>query len=295
MIDFRTPTVDDRSAVRAAVTAGGRIGCEYSFGNLFCYNAKLPVLIGESHGCFVSKCTVTDALYYTFPVGTGDRAKALADVIDDAERDGRAAFFYGMDESDKALMEAQYPGRYDVRKNRDAFDYLYLREDLASLRGKKYQSKRNHISFFMRNNRWTYETITEENKAQCLEMSRRWLEANVNDERDEVEAELKIITMAFENYEALAFRGGLIRCDGRVVAYCMGEALSDDVFCVHFEKAFADLRGAYPIINQQFVLNELQDFTYVNREDDVGHENLRTAKLSYHPAKFVEKYETRLI
>ena len=86
----------------------------------------------------------------------------------------------------------------------------------------------------------------------------------------------------------------VFRVDGKVVAYTMGEKASDDVFCVHIEKAFADIRGAYPMINQQFVKNELSSFKYINREDDTGAENLRKAKLSYYPVILAEKYEAKL-
>ena len=221
MIEFRPATLADRDWVLSCTRAGGRLGCEYSFGNLFCYNAKYDIPIAETNGCFVSKCITPDALYYTFPVGTGDRAAAVAEVLADAEHDGRPAYFYGMTADDKALMEREYGERFDIQANRDAFDYVYAREDLQTLCGKKYQSKRNHISFFMRNNRWTYERITNENKGECLEMSRLWLKQNEADVRDEIEAEFKIITMAFQHFDALGFVGGLLRCDGRVVAYCM--------------------------------------------------------------------------
>ena len=125
-------------------------------------------------------------------------------------------------------------------------------------------------------------------------MSRRWLEESTSEYKEDLEDELKIITRVFENYDSLGFTGGLIRIDGKVVAYTMGEPLSDVMFCVHFEKAFADIRGAYPIINQQFVKNELGRYTYINREDDVGAANLRKAKLSYHPAFMIEKYSVRI-
>ena len=294
MSEFRPLLLSDRALVERLVRTDGRVDCEYSFGNCFCYKAKYDVLIAETDGCFSVKYILPDAVCYTFPVGTGDRLTAVNDVLSDAQRAGQSAYFFGLTAADKALLEEAYPGRFDIRPSRDEFDYVYLREDLQTLRGKKYQSKRNHISFFTRNHLWSYEPITEQNKAECLEMSRRWLEENVNDDRAEVEAEFKIIALAFEHFDALGFKGGLIRSEGGVVAYCMGEAVSDDVFCVHFEKAFADIRGAYAIINQQFAEHELQGYTYVNREDDAGRENLRTAKLSYHPAFLVEKYGTRL-
>ena len=83
--------------------------------------------------------------------------------------------------------------------------------------------------------------------------------------------------------------GGIIKIEERIVALTLGERLSNDTFDIHFEKAFADVDGAYPMINQQFIIHELSDYTYVNREEDMGVEGLRRAKESYRPAYMAEK------
>lgn len=294
MIEMHLVSRDDRALIRQKLAAEPRLGCEYGFCNIFSYGAKYPLYVGETHGCFFTKCVAEDKDYYCFPVG-GDKAAAIKAVVGAAKESGRKAELYGMTETDAAILEAAFPGAFRIEKNRDSFDYVYRREDLTALSGKKYQSKRNHISFFERNFRWSYERITPENAPECAAMSERWLEESQSEFRADLEDELKIIRVALENYEALGCVGGLLRVDGQVVAFALGEALTDDMFCVHFEKAFASVRGAYPMINRQFVLQELASFRYINREDDVGHENLRKAKLSYHPAFFVEKYETRIV
>ncbi len=294
MIEFHKASLADAAWVRQRFAEGARIGCEFSFGNMLCYLSVMDIYVADIAGCFVSRCVLPDFDEYSFPVGAGDKAKAVEELCAYVKEIGRPANFYGLIETDKELLETTFPDRFCIERHRESFDYIYLRSDLQTLSGKKYQSKRNHISFFKRNNLWTYERITDANKAECLAMSREWVNANVHDDAAALNRELKLITEGFRLFDDIGFVGGLIRCDGRVVAYCMGEALSDDVFCVHYEKAFADIRGAYAMINQQFVEHELQRFTYVNREDDVGEENLRQAKLSYHPAFFLEKYEVRL-
>ena len=94
---------------------------------------------------------------------------------------------------------------------------------------------------------------------------------------------------ALKERKELKLKGGLIRAEGRVVAFSLGEPCGKDMFVVHIEKAFSDVRGAYPIINQQFVLHEAADYRYINREEDTGDEGLRKAKLSYDPAFLMEK------
>ena len=86
------------------------------------------------------------------------------------------------------------------------------------------------------------------------------------------------------NYKELGLVGGVLRAEGKIVGFSIGErASNEDTFIVHIEKAFADIQGAYPMINQQFVIHEMEDFKYVNREDDAGEEGLRKSKLSYRP------------
>ena len=96
--------------------------------------------------------------------------------------------------------------------------------------------------------------------------------------------------MNFDHFVEIGCVGGVLRVDGDVVAFTFGERLNDNTFDTHFEKAFSDIRGAYPMINMLFAKNMLTDYELVNREDDVGSEGLRSAKLSYHPEILIEKY-----
>ena len=101
--------------------------------------------------------------------------------------------------------------------------------------------------------------------------------------------------LALRNFFKLGFKGGLLRQNGKVVAFTIGEPVGNSTFAVHFEKAFSEIQGAYPAINQLFVQSEMEGFRYVNREEDTGSEGLRKAKLSYHPAFLLEKYTAELI
>ena len=294
MLEFHPVSLADRELIKQKLTLEPRQGCEYAFGNIFSYSAKYPIFVAETGGCFLTKCVVKDMDYYCFPVG-GDKEIAVREMIETIEQSGRKYEVYGMTAADAAILEAAFPGRFPIAPERGSFDYVYLREHLVSLAGKKYQSKRNHIAFFTRNYRWSYERITPATIPECIAMSEQWLENNKNEYHDDLVDEFSMIKKAFANYEDLGLIGGLLRVDGQVVAYTMGEPVTDEMFCIHIEKAFADVRGAYPMINQTFVREELSAYRYINREDDVGHENLRRAKLSYHPAFFVEKYEMRTV
>ena len=174
-------------------------------------------------------------------------------------------------------------------EHRGEADYLYRVADLAQLEGKKYHAKRNHIAKFNRLYSYQFEPVTTAAQEQeCLDMMHRWVSSNENaaDFRMEEEA----IRLAFADTAALHIRAGLLRVDGNVIAFTAGEPVGADGFDLHFEKALTEYDGAYAVINQAFAAHCLTDCTWVNREEDMGLDGLRRAKLSYNPAQLLMKY-----
>ena len=157
--------------------------------------------------------------------------------------------------------------------------------------GKKYHGKKNHVNrFFKTYPDWSYEPVTADNVEECFQMALLWRRENGCEEDEEKNAEMCVALNSLRLFEELKLTGGLLRVRGEVVAFTIGEPACDDTFVVHIEKARADVEGAYTVINQQFVSHEVAGkYKYVNREDDVGTEGLRKAKLSYHPEFLVEK------
>ena len=195
-------------------------------------------------------------------------------------------------EMEFAQLDSWFPGKFQIEYDRDIADYVYEAEKLATLAGKKLHSKRNHVNRFQENNpEWVYESITPENVEDCFQMALKWREEMQCEIDVEKRDEMCVTLNALRLMEELNLKGGLLRArpQGEVIAFTVGEPLSEDTFVVHIEKAYASIQGAYPMINQQFVLHEAQDFKYVNREEDTGAEGLRKAKLSYRPAFLVEK------
>ena len=120
-------------------------------------------------------------------------------------------------------------------------------------------------------------------------MALRWRNDNGCNDDLEKNAEMCVTLNALRLFEELGLTGGVLRVDGEIVAFTIGEPVCSDTFVVHIEKAYAEIPGAYNMINQQFVEHECMDYTYVNREEDTGAEGLRRAKLSYRPVFLVEK------
>lgn len=170
------------------------------------------------------------------------------------------------------------------------WDYVYERESLATLRGKKLHGKRNHINKFMsKYPDYAYVMLEDSMIEDCIALYNDW-----SGQKEETSIELfderTSVMLALRYRKALGLTGGCIFVKNELVAFTVGERLSEDMQLIHIEKAKADIDGAYPMINQQYVLHECQDVKYINREEDMGLEGMRKAKRSYHPIKMIEKY-----
>lgn len=212
-------------------------------------------------------------------------------MLEDAHENGHPFRLHGVTKANQAALEEIMPGAFTYQPYRDGFDYIYNTQDLIALSGRKYHGKRNHIASFQKTYHWHYEPITTANIEDCMRMNAEWERENLSRNPEGISEELAAVDRAFDHYFELGFTGGLIRVDGRVVAYTLGEQLTENTFCTHIEKAFADVRGAYPIINREFASHALSGYAFVNREEDMGEEGLRKAKLSYYPAILLEKQE----
>lgn len=230
-----------------------------------------------------------------FPLGRGKVKEAVDYFLEDFARRGLPFQMNMVTPEQFERLEHMYPEKFEITYDRDAADYVYESEKLISLAGKKLHGKRNHINNFLKEYPdYSYESIGKENIEECMEMAQNWRKENGCEENDEKHQEFCVTMRALQRLDELQLTGGLIRADGRVVAFSIGEPVCEDTFVVHIEKAYADIQGAYPVINQQFVKHEASQYKYINREEDTGAEGLRKAKLSYYPAFLQEKGVVRL-
>lgn len=295
MINFRQVTLDDMNWVKEILAKEKSLSCEYCFANMYSYTEKISVELAKVYDCLVTKCYYDGVLSYCYPIGNGDRIQAIKEIIEDGLSRKEPFSIFGLNNDNVKELIEHFKDKFEIVFDRDGLDYVYLREDLAELKGKKYQPKRNHISYFKKNNNWSYEKMNLDNIPECIEMSSKWLQEYDGDNKEDLIDEFDIIKKALASFDVLGLIGGLIRVDGEVVAYTLGEEMTKDTFCTHFEKAYQSVRGAYPMINQQFAINELSAYTYIDREDDLGIENMRKAKLSYQPAILPDKYDAKYI
>ena len=281
-------TIDDRSLFYQYYKTNPA-KCSYlSFANLFLWKDAEDIHFFEYEGHLVAtgKSLYNGERYFMMPLG-GCLCGKLKACLD--ENFGTNYHIYGITHLDVDKVRENCGDFFQIERVRDMDNYVYLSEKLISLSGKKLHGKRNHINKFKELFQYEYRTLTTDN----LDCIRLFLEEWYK-KKAESDPSILIEKTALENslthFEALELKGGMILVDGKVVAFSIGEQLNEDTALIHFEKADTDYQGGYPMINQQFVQHEWSHLTYINREDDMGIEGLRKAKLSYQPDMMVEMY-----
>lgn len=181
-----------------------------------------------------------------------------------------------------------FPG-YCACPARESYDYVYSVEKLKTFAGKKLQKKRNHLNAFYKEyeNRFVYEKMSQENIKECKEFLENW---KADSDDDFLQAERRGVQRILDLFGKINYAGGCIRVDGEVKAFAIGSKLSDRMCQENIEKADSEIRGLYQAMMKEFLSHEFSDFEYVNREDDMGYDNIRQAKMAYHPEFMIEKY-----
>ena len=292
MIDFQYLRPEQKPEYDRYLQCQGERGCEYSFVNLYLWGRQKAALVHD-HLVFFSQFNRRSV--YLYPVGKGDKLPVLEALRQDALERGIPCRLVGMTQADCAQLEAICPGCLEMHPDRDSFDYIYDIHDLAQLPGRKFQRKRNHLNRFRQNHpEHTLEPITAENLPEVQALVSQWyalrLETNPHSDYALEQAALQ---KALTHREALGMEGLLLRTEHGPVAMTLGSRLSETTFDIHFEKALDIADGAYAAINNGFanyLLEKYPTLSYLNREDDLGLEGLRKAKLSYNPHHMLEKH-----
>ncbi len=294
-LNFKEITLADRSWMNPLFALSERGSLEYNFTTSFIWRHIYSFRAMELGG-YLILVSDPENPSFLFPPGQGPLEPVITALSAYSHEKGVPLCFNTVLAADKKRLEQLYPGKFQFELLRDGADYLYDRESLAELTGKKLSSKRNHIHRFLDNHPdWRYEPLTKDNLEDARQMHKAWCIQAGCGESAGLTDESCAVEQAFRHYFDLKLDGGLIRAGGQVMAFTMGEPLNESTYLVHVEKAFYDIQGAYPMINQQFVQHACAGYSLVNREEDAGEEGLRKAKLSYQPVSLVEKYSATLL
>ena len=291
MISFKDITLADKNTITSFTMKSDRRNCDLSFSNLcswrFLYDTKFAVV----DNFLVFKFWAGEQLAYMMPIGTGDLKAILRKLIEDADKEKQSFCMLGVCSNMRVDLETTLPSQFVFTEDRDYADYIYLKSDLSTLKGKKFQSKRNHINRF-RNTYPDYEytPITPDRIQECLDLEAEWCKVNNCDQQEGTGNERRALIYALHNFEALGLTGGILHVNSKIVAFTFGMPINHETFGVHVEKADTTIDGAYAMINYEFANRIPEQYIYINREEDLGIEGLRKAKLSYQPVTILEKY-----
>lgn len=289
-LNFRKPTLDDIDNIKHALKYVKHNACDYTPTNIIMWGDEYNTEIAFDDSDLYIKYNVDGMTFFGIPFVMTGMKKGIENLIKYTEDNNIELAIGDVEPEIFAIIDRIYPGQFKVTYQRDGADYVYNIKDMAELSGKKYHGKKNHINKFMKTyNNWCYEKMSDDNINECIDMVKEWRAKNVCVDDVEKADEICIMINSIKNRERLGLIGGLIRANDRVVAVTLGGAINDEMFDINFEKAFSDVPGAYPMINQQFIINELMNYKYVNREEDMGLDGLRKAKESYLPEFMVQK------
>ncbi len=236
------------------------------------------------------KVKFLDRVSFTYPVGGGSFDKAMEALKEYCEVNKLPLWFCTVPEEVISILVDQYRGTIPGAPSRDWADYLYLATDLAEMAGRRYSGQRNHINKFKKlYPDYTYQRINSDNASRVIEFLKDY-EQNHGKGAALAKEELARTLELIPYLDTFKLPGGFIEVDGKIVAMSIGEIVNDTLYC-HIEKAIRDYEGAYQMIVKEFASDMLQyGIKYINREEDVGDEGLRTSKLSYHPIQLLDKY-----
>lgn len=291
MIQFTRFDPSKREEYQRYLRHSAHRGAGFSFANLCMWGHQRCAVVGERLAIFAHFSGHT---MYPFPAGEGEVKPVLDAIIADSRERGIPCRISGLSPEDQELIESLYPGKFRFHCDRDSFDYVYDINDLAELRGKKFQPKRNHVNRFLADYPDAYvRPLDELTLPDCMAFTKKWYERrHADDPMADLQMERMALDRAYRHYRELGMEGLLLYADGRVIAMTMGSFLGENTMDVHFEKGDADIPGSYAAINRAFAryLREKHpELRWLNREDDVGSPGLRKAKLSYQPHHLVEK------
>ena len=297
MIDFKPVVLSDKAWMDKHFRAEDSRSGDFNFTNVFMWGNYFHLTAAVAEDRLVFRTEIGGKYYYSFPIGTGDMKAAVLAVTKDADERGLPFIMRSITANNAEKIDILFACLFDFKEERDYFDYIYSAEKLSTLSGKQLHAKRNYINRFEQNHKWSFEPVDSSNLELCVEMNSEWIRRHVTEENiDEYRGEFQAIDKAFRYFNELGLEGGILRADGQVVAFTIGEKLCSDTYIMHFEKAYADVDGAYPMINREFVryiMQKYPEIVYINREDDMGSENLRRAKKSYYPEFMVEKFTAK--
>ncbi len=288
-LNFKKISIDDKKIINKYFNKYPPQISEYTFTNLFVWHKSRSIEFALYDEGLIILASSNDKKYFLPPIGFKDNKKIISFLLEYGQKYNLTNTIKRIDEQTiSPLMNIGLKIIEDI----DNFDYIYNRDDLAFLNGRKFSNKRGFVKKFCADyyhKYWNYQN-SKECRIKCLNFTEKWFK-NKKIINDTLHNEYFAIKEFFTNYDKLNAIGGVICIEDEIVAYSFGEKLNKDTFVIHFEKGDPEFNGVYQTINKLFVENDIdQKYNYINREQDLGIIGIRKAKQSYYPVNMIKKY-----
>jgi hypothetical protein len=286
-LHFEPIRLEQQADYRRILSQCKPIASDYSFINLWGWGEEYGLEWAWQDGLIWIRQTLSNVLWA--PVGDWtavDWSSALKIAKETADRMIRVP------EELLHLIAQAKNGDVHIEDSREHWDYLYNRQDLVELKGNRFHKKKNLLNQFLKKNDYTYLEFGSSMVDQALGMQEDWCAWRDCENEDTLASENNAIIRVLNQWRSLeGITGGALMVDQLIIAYTIAEAMPDKSLIVHFEKACPDHKGGYQAINQIFLSHTPEQYAVVNREQDLGDEGMRKAKLSYNPVDFVKKFQ----
>lgn len=286
---FKNLEIKDKNEISELLSCDSKISTERNFATMFIWSKVNNTQFCISNNMVFFYFEKSNVSLYTMPLGFGNISAAIKEIKLDAQKRNRPYKIISITENYLKYFE-----NYSLTPQRDYFDYIYDSNSFITLAGKKLHSKRNFINRFKKEyeGRWNYKNLDFiKDREPVFEFLNKWSEESSEDKLS-LQDETLAIETAFDYYKELEITGGILTVDNQIVAFCLASPQNEIAIDVMFEKADYNYSGAYQVIANEFSKQNCSSYQYINREEDMGIEGLRKAKLSYCPAFLSEKYET---
>lgn len=293
MLTFNPLTIEDKPILDKYLKDYKFTTSEYSFTSLLIWRKACDIQYTiYDDVLIIKKRDFKKNYHFMQPIGyTKENLKELIEKLEEYKKEHNMDYlFKDVENSFLEDLRHIYGDTAHIEEDIDNFDYIYSKEKLVSLSGKKLHSKKNHYNYFVKNYNYSIKDFSEPSaKEDCITLAKIWHAENSNGDiylTYELEGIIEVITYA----DKLNLKGMAVYVDNEISAFTIGELANEDMAIIHFEKGRKDINGIYAFTNRTFVEMYLSEVTYINREQDLGIEGLRRAKKSYQPIKLEEKY-----
>ena len=289
MLEFHPLTERDLDMLRPYLGSNPHRLCDLTVGGIFIWRDYYNTEWAIHENILYFKVDYPGfGTLFTLPQG-GDRKREYGQVREYCLRRGMPLVFYPIPEAEVEPLKICFPCA-KIASDRDTFDYLYQAEDLKYFKGKKLSGQRNHINRFLRTyENWSFDALTGADVGDVEAFLERYA-AGTQKDSGTFQEDMKKTREVLRDFESYGMVGGVLRVNGQVAGFSIGEAVGDTLF-IHIEKADRTCEGGYQMVVSQFAQKYAVDgVEYINREDDTGDPGLRTSKLSYKPVALLEKY-----